>query len=410
MKNERHYLLLLGVFLLTGVTSFGAFNFIVDPHRFFNVVNIEGFNAKKPYVTKIRLRKPLHIFSKAPTTLIMGSSRAGEGLHCKDFTTKLDECYNTALRGITTYEQKRVLEHAIVSAEYAGKQVERVVLKLSYATFTETDLTKEGFEDDLFAKEASGVDFALLKALLDKYLYALFSWEALSDSRYTLYYQDKPSGWFSVGIWSLEPDGSWHTYPLERAKQEPAWYRTQRMNQWGSAESAMRKGFSQLKHQIDTGVDLEQNYVYLEQLLDLAYRHNIQMDILLPTEHVSYLQLLDSYGLWPYAENYKRRIIEINERLASRYSKPAYRVWDFGGINRFSTEKHWDELPAGAVMSNYVDIVHFSSELGAQMLGVIRDGKTQGDWYEVVDGKNIDEHLERLRHEKDSYLKAGKEK
>lgn len=409
MKNERHYLLLLGMFLVAGIISLGLFNAVVDPHRFFNVVNIEGFNAKKPYVTKIRLRKPLHIFSKAPTTLIMGSSRAGEGLHCKDFTQQLDECYNSALRGITTYEQKRVLEHAIASAGHAGKHVERVVLKLSYATFTETDLTKEGFEDDLFAREASGVDFALRKALLDKYLYALFSWEALSDSRYTLHYQDKPSGWFSVGIWSLEPDGSWHTYPLELASQDPGWYRKQRMNQWGGAANAMNKGFTQLKRQIDAGADFDQNYVYLEQLFDLAYRHDIQMDVVLPTEHVSYLQLLDAYGLWPYAEQYKRRIVEINERVASRYNRPAYRIWDFGGINRFSTEKHWDELAVGETMNNYVDIVHFSSEMGARMLGVIRDGKTQGDWYELVNGENIEAHLTRLRRDKDLYLKTGRE-
>lgn len=407
MNPERRYLLLLGFFLLAGVMAVGAINLVVDPHRFFNLVSIEGFNAKKPYVTKIRLRKPVHIHARAPSILIMGSSRAGEGLHCQDFTARLDECYNSALRGITTYEQKRVLEHAIVSAQRAGKRVERIVLKLSYATFTETDLTKEGFEDDLFAHEATGADFVLRKAILDKYLYALFSWEALSDSRYTLHYQEKPSGWFSVGVWSLEPDGSWHTYPLERAKADPAWYRKQRMNQWGGAANAMNKGFGQLKKQIDAQTSFEQNFVYLEQLFDLAYRHDIDMDILLPTEHVSYLQLLDEHGLWPYAEDYKRRIVAINEKLATQYQKPAYRVWDFGGVNRYSTEKHWGDLPSGDVMHNYVDIVHFSSALGALMLEVIRDNKMNGDWYELVNSNNIESHLHRLRREMDAWLKNG---
>lgn len=388
----------------------GVFNLVVDPHRFFNIVHVEGFNAKKPYVTKIRLRKPVHIYQRAPTILIMGSSRAGEGLHCADFTTRLDDCYNSALRGITTYEQKRVLEHAIVSARHAGKRVERIVLKLSYATFTETDLTKEGFEDELFAHEATGVDFVLRKAMLDKYLYALFSWEAISDSRYTLYYQNRPSGWFSVGVWSLEPDGSWHTYPLDRAKTDPEWYRKQRMNQWGSAANGMNKGFSQLKQQIDAHTDFEQNFVYLEQVFDLAYRHNIEMDIILPTEHVSYLQLLDQHGLWSAAEDYKRRIVAINEKLALRYHRPVYRVWDFGGINRYSTEKHWDALPVGEVMHNYVDIVHFSSELGALMLGAIRDNQTEGDWYALVDGKTIEAHLQRLRRDMDAWLKTGTDK
>jgi len=406
MKKEQKYLLLLSTVFLSALLLLGLFNAIIDPHRFFNLVTIHGVNEYKTYVTKMRLRKPVHIYQRKPTILIMGSSRAGGGLHCEDFTPKVNECYNSALRGITTYEQYRLLEHAITVAGAAHKKIERVVLKLSYATFAETDLTKEGFEETLAAHEGEGITFALRKAVLEKYFYALFSWEALTDSRMTIEYQDKPYAWRATGVWNFEEDGSWKTYLLPEFKNNPDAIHLNRSKQWGSSVNAMVGQFSFLKNQIDQHTNFEQNYYYFNKLLDLAYRHQIPLDMMFPPEHADYLQLMDQAGIWNNMEDWKRRVIAMNEQMAAAHHASPYLIWDFGGINEYSTETSWDQLPVGQSMQWYEDIVHFQGSLGAKMLAAVRDHQTRSDWFETVDSNNIGQHLEKIRKDKDNYVKT----
>jgi len=403
MKKERKYLLLLLAAFVSALLILGLFNAIIDPHRFFNLVTIKGVNEYKTYVTKMRLRKPVHIYQRKPTILIMGSSRAGEGLHCEDLTAKLDDCYNSALRGITTYEQFRLLEHVITVATAADKPLEQVVLKLSYATFSETDLTKEGFEEALAAHEDDHIGFALRKAVLEKYFYALFSWEAFTDSRMTMKYQDKPYAWRATGVWNFEKDGSWKTYLLPKYQNDPELTHTNRSKQWISSVKSMQGQFATMKKQIDQHTDLEPNYQNFNRLLDLAYRHHVPMDILLPPEHAEYLLLMNEAGIWQDMEAWKRRVILLNELTAARYHATPYPIRDFGGFNEYSTEVPWDKLPVGQSMLWYEDIVHFQGTLGAKMLAAVRENQSQGDWFETVNSNNIERHLEKIRHDRDVY-------
>jgi len=404
MKKERQYLLALAAINGALILATGLFNAVIDPHRFFHLVTIPGVNEYKTFVTKMRLRKPVHIYQRAPTIVIMGSSRAGGGLHCEDFTPKPDDCYNTALRGITTYEQWRLLEDIVEIDAAAHKPLERIVLKLSYATFSETELTKEGFEEALVAHEGQGITFAQRRAVWEKYLYALFSWEALHDSAMTIAYQHKPYAWRATSVWNFENDGSWKTYALPEYESNPALVHMNRSKQWGSSVNAMAGEFRYLKGQIDQHVDFEHNYDYFARLLDLAYRHHLPLDMMFPSEHADYLYLLSNAGLWDDAENWKRRLVAMNEKIAAEHGQTPYRIWDFGGFNEYSTETPWDRVPVGASMQWYEDIVHFDGSLGALMLAAVRDNQTQGAWFETVNSANIDAHLAHIREGRDQYF------
>lgn len=402
---ERKYLLWLLALMLVVVMGLAGFNAFMDPHRFFDAPAIRGINYYKTYTSHMRIRKPVHIYQRVPTTLIMGSSRAGEGLHCEYLPGPFEECYNAAIRGISPYEQFRTLEHAVVMAREANKPLQRVVLNLGFATFTETDATHEGFEEELFARDAEGTTFALHKAVLDKLLYALFSREVFEASRNTLYFQDKVQGWFSVGVLSLEPDGSWRTHPLPRASTDPEWFHKKNQKTWGSAANAIERGYAGLKNEIQQPERFEKNYQAFEQLIDLAYRENIPLDIMFSPAHVEYMRTLDRHGLWPYEEQWKRRVVTINEQVAARHGRSAYRIWDFQAFNEFAKEPAWDEIPIGQTMQWYKDVVHFSEALGAKMLEVVVQQRTEDGWYRVVDGKNLEMHLQTLRTEKDLYFR-----
>lgn len=406
LSKERKYLWCLLALLLLSVVSLAGFNWLMDPHRFFDSPKIPGVNVYKTFTSHMRIRKPIHIYQRAPTTLIMGSSRAGEGLHCEYLPVTFAECYNAAIRGITPYEQWRILEHATVSAREANKNIDRVVLNLGFATFTETDISNEGFEDALFARLPEGFTFTFYKAVLDKLLYALFSREAFEASRNTLFFQDKVQGWFSIGVLSLEQDGSWRTHPLPRASTDAEWVHYKNLKMWGSAANAIEKGYADLEREMNQPGRFEKNYQYFEQLMDVAYREKIPLDILLSPAHVEYMRTLDRHGLWSYEEQWKRRVVEINERLAAQYKVPAYRVWDFEAFNEYTMEPTWETLPLGKTMQWYKDVVHFSEALGAKMLAVVAQEQTEGDWYRLVNSQNLEMHLQTLRASKDNYFRT----
>ena len=401
MTQERRYLIWLASCALGAMLALGCYNAVVDPYSFFNLVSIRGFNAYKTYGLKLRLLKPVHIYQRQPEILIMGSSRGGH-LRCDYLTADVEHCYNASLRGITPYEEYRLVEHAI-----AMGKVKRIVWKLSYATFAELDELKEGLDEDNLAHEDEGATFALRKKIWQRYLYSLFSWEALSDSRDTVYYQDKPFGWFATDIWSFEPDGSWRTYPAARVVKDPHWYYAQHRKHWGLSAGSMVSQLTRLGEVASSHpAQFDRNEVYFAKALAMIYRHHIQLDILFSPEHASYLQLEYETGLWPYAEAWKKRIITLNEQAARDAQQPAARVWDFGGFNEYSTEPTWEALQEGQAMQWFEDIVHFNEALGKKMFEAINHDPEPNRWYAVVDSRNIDEHLKAVRVARDNYLRG----
>jgi len=401
MTQERKYLCGLAAAILMLLIVIGGINLVVDPYSFFNVASLRGINAYKTFGLKLRLRKPVHIYQRRPEILIMGSSRGGH-LRCDYLTPEVGHCYNGSLRGITPYEEAREIEHAITVGH-----VKRIVWKMSYGTFAETVLKKEGFDDDSFARESDGITFALHKKMLDSYLYALFSWETFQDSRLTVDLQDRPYGWFSTEIWSFEADGSWRTYPVARAKTDPQWVYERHVKHWGLSTHTMVTQLQQLHQTIDRDPhQFEANYNQFETALDRIYRHHIALTLILSPEHASYLQLMQESGLWPYAETWKRRVVAINEQVAARYGVAPALVWDFGGFNQYSMEPTWEALQAGQSMQWYEDIVHFNEALGKKMFEAINAAPRNDSWYTIVNSSNIDAHLQTLRQQRDQYLKG----
>jgi len=94
----------------------------------------------------------------------------------------------------------------------------------------------------------------------------------------------------------------------------------------------------------------------------------------------------------------------MNEQIAASHQQTPYLILDFGGFNEYSTETPWDKLPVGQSMQWYEDIVHFNGSLGALMLAAVRDNETQGTWFETVTSANIDEHLAKIRRDRDAYF------
>ena len=81
MRARRYLIWMLATALLL-ILSAGAFNLVIDPYGVFNLVAIEGVNAKKAYTyTHKRLAKERRALRLQPNTVLLGNSRIDVGFN-----------------------------------------------------------------------------------------------------------------------------------------------------------------------------------------------------------------------------------------------------------------------------------------------------------------------------------------
>jgi hypothetical protein len=78
---------------------------------------------------------------------------------------------------------------------------------------------------------------------------------------------------------------------------------------------------------------------YFRSLLDIVYRDNVDLRILISPSHARLWEAPDSVGLWKKFEQWKREMVQINEQQANKYGKTPFPLWDFSGYNTFTTEE-----------------------------------------------------------------------
>lgn len=398
MKKIVKYNILMALVILTFIVSLGLFNLIVDPYNFFYSPKIEGFNALKTHALKIRLSKPVHIFHKKPSVLILGNSSGGRGFRCSALPkAEKSSCYNGSVPSMTMYESLRTFEHTVAT----GK-LEKVYLLLSYGAFTGSKKYAKGIMDDDFLKLNKDNYFSFYKRLLNKYLYSLFSYDGFSDSRYTIFFQNKNSGWFSIGVWNLHDDGSWSIIPFNK---DYAWQHKQKRGTWALVINTLTNKFKGLGSDPQrTERHIDKNSAYLSRWLTLAQKNNIDVQIMIPPSHSDYLRIIDEQGLWESYENWKRMVVSINELIAKKEGDTAYSIWDFSGIHQYSREESWENIKNNETMKWYADAIHFDVMLGDEMLAVANQNIENGSWFNKINSQNIDYQIKRRYKEKENYF------
>jgi hypothetical protein len=113
---------------------------------------------------------------------------------------------------------------------------------------------------------------------------------------------------------------------------------------------------------------LSRAFEYYERLLSDAYRNNIEVILLLSPNHVYFYEALDYLGLGEMFVDWKRNLVLINERVASRYGKTPFPVWDFAWYSPITTESLPPLQNKTARMRWFYDPLHFTSSTGNHVL------------------------------------------
>lgn len=341
--------------------SVGLFNFIIDPYGIYNSSDFFGINHEKPEKdNNDRLYKAVDIVRLKPTVIILGSSRAKQGLDpnhpsFKNFKT----VYNLGLNGSNIYEQLRYLEHAIATQ----KNIKKVIFGIDFFMFNANLKNQPTFSENRLNKS-----YITIQELVN----TLFSVDALSASQRTIISSLKQP--------NLREDYAKNGFTPSRKIDD------------GKTKWRFKSGID-LYLTLHWDYKLSNQYLAdFKRIVDLCREKGIPLKVFISPAHATDLDILQLTGHWQVFEQWKRDIVKITP------------VWDFSGYNSVTTEPIKDK------MKNYSDNSHYSPQIGNLIFDRIfayQDEKVPKDFGIWLTSENIESELVKLRNDRQEWAKKN---
>ncbi len=146
-------------------------------------------------------------------------------------------------------------------------------------------------------------------------------------------------------------------------------------------------------------------------LIALAHRERIDLRLFISPAHARQWETLAQAGLWDRWEDWKARVVRINEEEAARRGAAPFALWDFSGYDALSSEA----LPADAehVMRYFYDAAHITPAFGDlvldRVLGVSGGAREAPEPGVRLQSATLDEHLRQLRVQRQVWQAAQPE-
>ncbi|WP_069472139.1 hypothetical protein [Candidatus Marithrix sp. Canyon 246] len=385
MKNSKNYIKELLILIVIFVISSASFNWIMNPYGIFNSPEIEKINQLKPeFFTHLRLAKAWAVYKHKPDGIILGSSRSEFGLDPNHSEWNTQSVYNLGLSGANMYEVLRYFQHA-----HTIKPQKQVILGVDFFMF------------NIFASNHADFDESNL-AMNPKFysankLFTLISIDTIWSSIKTLLKQTEVKfSYLSNGqlhwtnyIRTVRKQGG-HTQFFLLTEEEHM------NNTWLNKP---RKQYSFVHPK--TG---ESTLKYFCRFLEIAYRDDVDLRLLISPSHARLWEALYSVGLWPQFEQWKREMVRINAEQANKYGKTPFPLWDFSGYNSFTTEKVPLLGDTNTEMKWYWEASHYNKILGDLVLyRIFGEHTTANDFGKLLESKNIEQQLAKIRIEQQDY-------
>ncbi|WP_317932091.1 hypothetical protein [Halioxenophilus sp. WMMB6] len=366
-------ILLWSVILLA---SIGILNIAVDPYYLFASPNIRGINKYKPaFFFQLGMTKPYQFVRSNASAVIIGSSRAGSGFNPSYGVLSNQGVYNLAVPGARIRQIDQSLRSAVASGG-----VKRAIICLDLFGFNSHGDLPPIFADALQNRFTQNqhplLDGKFLHQAVMDYSGSLFAYKAIYDSvdtlhRQPLFEQNKNS------YFQLHDDGHWSIHFAEDRNVLQA---------FRNAENSYLNGnwFPQSDHtfSFETYSGLNPFDVFAK-MLDFAYSNNVEVTLVLMPVHARMLETMDQAGLWPYLEEWKKRLVMINTRQAQLATTEPYALWDFLAYSRLTMEAIGDKTTSEEVVWMY-DSSHTSYRTGNRIAEIIMGAEPR------LDGKKLE--------------------
>ncbi len=397
------YLALFAAASLLGLGCLAAFNYVVDPYRFFNSPDRPGLNEyRQRFFWGQTVSKPYMLRERAPAAVILGVSRAGSALAADHPGWRGASVYNFAIAGSTAYQLWRSYQHA-----RACGRLDKLLLTLDFFTFNvhmeprdATDFMR-GYEERLQVRPDFTVNRGYPLRRFKDTLNALVSFELLHESWRTIRAQSAIAEG-RLHRATLLPSGFWIVEPALGRSQRLAFRRIERQYMTLSWFPRPERRFS-LRLADGSG-----SLRHLRRILADAYRAGIDARLAFMPFHARLAESLRAVGLWDSFERWKREVVLAVEEEARGAGRPAYPVWDFTGYNSITAEAVPPAGDSDSRMRWHLDATHVSRAAGDLMQNILlgAPGERAPDFGRRVDSRNIAGHLERERRRRERYAAA----
>jgi len=97
-------------------------------------------------------------------------------------------------------------------------------------------------------------------------------------------------------------------------------------------------------------------------------KRNVRTTVLIGPSHTRYWELLHQAGLLPQYEQWKEKLVAINQKVATDLNKEPLVLWDFSLPNEITNERFPAAGDSATRMKYYYEAVHFNQHTGALML------------------------------------------
>jgi len=360
------YLTTLSLVLVILLGTVALFGYATDPFGLYRDGSAKALSRIDQFY-HMRSTKPLQLVNKKPQRIIVGSSRAAR---LSPSERNLTDIYNAAIPGATPNELRDTLSFA-----HNNAPLEEAYIGWDFESFLGlTNSHRAGFNTELM--QASNPITSFIQTVI-AHMRTLFSFIAIKGGIATLHASESSRGPLYLD------DGSWRRDKLQNIGPFGfALVSKDKAAKFGSQDS-----FSLLDDEIT-------------KTLDFCYREKIPCTFFATPVHLFHLEIFEAAGLLPLWEEWHRRIVTINEDLASQYQVTPFTIWGFNAVEVAVTERI--AKPADLETPWFTDNVHFRPRFGHLILDALLENATQAGETELTTA-NVDKYLNEVQRLREKF-------
>ena len=367
--NSKKWIKIFLIFSITPVLFLAGFNWLVDPYSVFQNSNIGKYRTNE-ITSHLRLFKAIAIRHQSADILLFGDSQIEHGINSDILSKETNmTVFNASFSSMTIYEFRKYLEVAIKTNKP----------KVVVAGLQMYDFTSKKYNDD-YKDEYLSNKFYTNKII--------FSLDTTKSSSHTLksYFSKKPLDRLSNGLWIDDSKESYHKRFIANEKHYI----------YDNAP---------LLHKFNYD-DNTSTFIEYKKILELCHENNIKLILFISPSHARQWEATAVGNGWKTFEEWKRKLVFINEQVAKEQRVKPFDIWDFSGYYLLTTE----EIPtkSNVKMKYYYESSHYTPALGNIVLDRMFDGNYSGgqnypDFGVKITSQNIEAHLSDLRIQRAKY-------
>jgi hypothetical protein len=367
---------------LSTTTILAIFNLILDPFSIYGSPVFKGFNNNKVLLhSNIRIYKTVGLLRENSDAVLIGTSRTDIGL----------SPWHQAFKG------KRAVNLGMVQQPY--EEARAIVEYLDPSKTRQVVFGIDFFPANKYLHSVDTKAFVPENYSRFRKLSLLVSQSTLNASYQTLNSKLIKAGeqWDERGqrIWDDSVTAAWGGNRKWSEGWEDAVIRRIYLPEPNCAFS-----FG------DEGDKPTTPMAHLRALFRKAYINGLDLKLFIPPVHARQNEIIASLGIWQMWEEWKRKLVQMNEEEAVLANKTPFVIWDFSGYGEIQTEKMPDAGAEDIFMKNWFDSAHYSTRVGNLILDQIENFNANDqarNFGRPISSSNIDRHFALIRNERAGY-------